>query len=65
VTNYFCGENKTPMKDTRHAGEDFEETTCMLGDKCKNKKEDEEQTEDDKKITSDMIGDGVFCNQVA
>ena len=52
------------MKYTRHVGEDFEETTCMLGDDCRNKKGDEEQTEDDKKITSDMIGDGVFYNQV-
>lgn len=52
------------MKYTRHAGEDFDETTCMLGDDCRNKKGEEKQTPDDKKITSDMIGDGVFYSQV-
>jgi DNA-directed RNA polymerase subunit N (RpoN/RPB10) len=36
VTDYYCGKDKTKMKYTTHAGEDFDETTCMLGDDCRN-----------------------------
>jgi len=36
-TDYYCGDDKkTKMTLTREAGDNFDDTTCILGVDCKN-----------------------------